>query len=162
MAITLTVFPYASIDAIFSSLVVHTTSFLSAFSFVIVALNTWLLPIYKLLTLLFITTFSTKVTFSFTVTFIVFVATPPSLSTTLYVTVYSPGVSVLTLFSTTSISVISPCSSSVAVTPSNSLNSSPTVITLSSACITGGWFTTTSISCIAVAPCLSVTLNTTV
>ena len=98
---------------------------------------------------------------SFTITFIVFVASPPLLSFTLYVTSYSPEVFVSTVFFITSISVISPSSLSLAVTPSSSLNSSPNCTTLSSAFITGGSFTITFIVFIALAPSVSVTLYVT-
>ena len=159
-AITLTSFPITSIDAIFSSLVVHSISFISASSF-IVAVKILLPPTYKLLILLFIVIFSANTTSFFTVTFIVFVVSPPLLSSTLYVTSYSPGVFISTVFFTTSILVIFPSSLSLAVTPVNGSNLSPTFITLSVAFITGGSFTVITIVFIELAPLLSVTLYVT-
>ena len=159
-AITLASFPITSIDAIFSSLVVHSISLTSASSF-IVAVKILLLPTYKLSILLFIVILSANTTSFFTVTFIVFVASPPLLSFTLYVTSYSPGVFSSTVFFKTSISAIFPSSLSVAVTPVNGSKLSPTFITLSVAFITGGSFTVITIVFIALAPSVSVTLYVT-
>ena len=77
----------------------------------------------------------------FTVTVIVLVAFAPWLSSTLYLTVYSPSIVVSTLFSTTfMLLVISLSSSSYALTPTSAssfVNLSPTLIILSLAVITG-------------------------
>ena len=151
LAITLTSFPITSIDAIFSSLVIHSISLISASSF-IVAVKTLLAPTYRLLILLSIVIFSANTTSFFTVTFIVFVVSPPLLSFTLYITLYSPGVFTSTVFSITSISVILSSSLSLAVTPINGSKLSPTFIILSSAFITGGSFTITVIVFVELAP----------
>lgn len=79
----------------------------------------------------------------------------------LYVTLYSPEAFISTVFSTTSILVISPSSLSVAVTPLNGSKLSPTFITLSVAFITGGSFTVITIVFIELAPSVSVTLYVT-
>ena len=134
-AITLTLFPLTSIDAIFSSLTDHSTSFLSASSFT-VAVNVLLLPTYKLLILLFIVTLCANTASFFTVTIIVFIASAPLLSVTLYVTLYVPTAFTLTVFSIIFIFfVIFPSSLSVAVTPFKGSNFSPRFITLSEASI---------------------------
>ena len=74
---------------------------------------------------------------AFTITVIVFLASAPLLSVTLYVTLYVPATFSLTVFSITSILVIVPSSLSVAVTPSKGSNFCPTFISLSLASIFG-------------------------
>src|SRR5699024_2274460 len=92
----------------------------------------------------------------------------PLLSVALYVTSYFPATLLLTSFLTTSILLIFPSSASVAVTPSNGLNSSPNCITISLAFITGILlidsilgFTTTTLCFIVVLLPLSVALYVT-
>ena len=97
-----------------------------------------LLPTYKLLILLFIVTLCANTASFFTVTIIVFIASAPLLSVTLYVTLYVPTAFTLTVFSIIFIfSVIFPSSLSVAFTPSKGSNFSPRFITLSEASIWG-------------------------
>ena len=104
----------------------------------------------------FITGFSLLLT----VTVLSTIVTLLSLSVTLYVNVYSPTSDVLT-FPSTSIFDIVISSLSVAVTPSNGLNVSPTFIVISSApCITGFslLLTVTTLSTVVILLSVSVTL----
>ena len=168
-AVTLTLFPVTSIDAMLSSFTDHSTSCISASAFTI-AVNTLLLPTYKLLILLFIVILCANELPFLTITVIVLTADAPLLSVTLYVTSYVPASFIFTVFFIifASVNTIFPSSSSSAVTPDNGLNSSPTCNTLSSAFIVGTLFncsilgfTVTVIVLTADAPLLSVTLYVT-
>ena len=109
------------------------------------------------------------VNLGFTVTLISLVALAPFESVTLYTTLYIPAAAVSTVFSIISIDdVIFPSSLSSALTFNIGSKSSPTLITTSSAFITGTLFiivnlgfTVTLISLVALAPFESVTLYTT-
>ena len=109
------------------------------------------------------------VNLGFTVTLISLVALAPFESVTLYTTLYIPAAAVSTVFSIISIDdVIFPSSLSSALTFNIGSKSSPTLITTSSALITGTLFiivnlgfTVTLISLVALAPFESVTLYTT-
>ena len=101
LAITFALFLTNSMDATFSSLVIHSTSFTSAASFT-VAVKILLPPKYNLLNLLSILILSANIISNFTVIVIVFVATLPSLSLTVYVTLYVPSLFVSTVSPVTS------------------------------------------------------------
>ena len=99
-------------------------------------------------------------TASITVTFVSFIALAPSLSVTLYTTLYIPSLFIFTVLSITStFDVISPSSLSIAFTYSNGLNLSPTFNIISFIFITGSLFTSTLIlrSFIAILSSLSIT-----
>ena len=102
----------------------------------------------------------------FTLILISFVVVALLLSSTLYTTLYSPGVFISTLFSTTvALVVILPSSWSttfISLSASSSVNLSPTFIVLDVAFITGNPFTVTTISLVTVVPLLSATLYVTV
>ena len=102
----------------------------------------------------------------FTLILISFVVVALLLSSTLYTTLYSPGVFISTLFSTTvAFVVILPSSWSttfISLSASSSVNLSPTFIVLDVAFITGNPFTVTTISLVTVVPLLSATLYVTV